>query len=338
MARYLYAKKHEWQGVRPMSIKRVKDVWHMNLRQFFAWLSERKLYAGPSPIFKTLPKNYLRKPQMRTQWNEEELLKLFSQPLFSGCQSQTRFWTKGDKFVQNELYWAYILMLFTGMRNSEIGSLRTDDLIEDKNGNWIFDLHVDPDEIDETDDTPVQRKTENAERKIPIHPFLIELGLIDRWRDLKKAGTQRFFPEWSDYKKPSKQAKPGNHFSKSWQYLNEKCGFQRKGLTLYGLRHTRAGLYDAVGLATRLRKLLLGHALELVDEKYGGRELTEAEMETIRNLPLTKIEKEIIDILLAAKRRAQAGELEVVKTWLHIRPKLKRKPPDKVELRPSAGE
>ncbi len=318
--RHDYAAKHGWNGLRPMSVTRVK-VWHVNLKQFFSWLREEKIYSGPAPVFKKLPKNFLRKAQSRAQFTNEELLRLFTLPLFTGCASKVNFWIEGNQFVQNQLYWAYVIMFFTGMRPSEICSLRTSDIKKDGNGKWIFDLDVDP------DDKEIQRKTENAKRKIPVFSVLIDLGLIARKADLERAGTLRLFPEWgADYVKPSGQRKPGQYFTKSWQYLKTHHGFQRKGLTLYSLRHTRAAFYDLLRLPSRHRNLLLGHALTSVEEKYGGDELTDNELEELRNLPFNNVEQEIREILLAAKRKADNGELEVVKTWLNVRPNIKRKP------------
>ena len=331
MARYRYAKKQGWDNLQPMSVTRIKNVWHVSLKQFFVWLQQKNFYSGPKPHFSLVPHN-ARKARTRAQWTDEELLRLFRLPLFTGCESQKRFWSPGKKFVQNELYWAYCLIFLTGMRNSEIGSLRTTNIKQDKNKNWIFDLHLDPSNQNET------RKTEHSERKIPVHQLLIDLGLLERKADLEKAGTERLFPEWKDHTKPSGQAKPGHHFSKSWQYIKTHFNFERQGLTVYGGRHTRAGWYDVYGLTSRLRKIVLGHALESVDDRYGGPELTAAEMETVRNAKVP-LEEAIADILLTAKLRALDDELDVVKTWLpeNMRPRLKRKPlPARAPL-PSGG-
>lgn len=128
MARYRYAEIHGFARLKPMSQTRIKNVWHGSLHQFFAWLRTKSFYSDPDYRFSLVPNNALE-AQERDAWANEELLKLFSLPLFTGCESKEHFWTPGNQFVQNELYWAYCIIFLQGMRNSEIGSLRTTDLV-----------------------------------------------------------------------------------------------------------------------------------------------------------------------------------------------------------------
>lgn len=69
------------------------------------------------------------------------MLKIFRLPLFTGCLSRTSIWQPGRYFIQNELYWAYLLALMTGMRPSEIGQLRISDF-EANNGHVLINLQL----------------------------------------------------------------------------------------------------------------------------------------------------------------------------------------------------
>ncbi len=322
MARYLYAKANGWDGLRPISKKRF-GVWHLSLNQFFAWLIEQELYSGPQYKFKLVPDN-AAESEDRDAWTNAELKTLFSLPLFTGAESADHFWTPGNTFVQSELYWAYVLIFFTGMRNSEIAVLRVHDIIKGEDGLDYFDLTGKQDKTsqDKTSQdkssVPKKRgKTRNARRLIPIPRLIIDLGLLERKADLEAAGVERLFPEWHIYKHPtSGRLMPGHHFSKSWQYIKKKFGFNRSELTIYGGRHTKATWLDAKGIPDRIRDRIMGHAPKSVAGKYGAKQLTTEEAKLVQSKEELPIEQQIGKILVTPKLRAEHGALEIVKTWV----------------------
>lgn len=89
-------------------------------------------------------------------------------------------------------FWSPIIALFTGMRVNEIAQLHLDD-IHDKDGVWVFDING---------NTPDKKtKTVNADRKIPLPPFLSEtLGLPAYVEKLRTEGEQRLFPEITSHR------------------------------------------------------------------------------------------------------------------------------------------
>lgn len=89
-------------------------------------------------------------------------------------------------------FWSPIIALFTGMRVNEIAQLHLDD-IHDKEGIWVLDIN---------DSTPDKKtKNANADRKIPLHPFLSEtLGLPAYVEKLRAEGEQRLFPEITSHR------------------------------------------------------------------------------------------------------------------------------------------
>ncbi len=135
--RYAYAQRHGFEGLKMLSEKRVSNIWHRCLHQFFRYVDEK----GKGQIkyqFDLLPAN-ASEATKRDAWTDDEVIKLFSLPLFTGCASKEHIWTAEKCFVQNELYWAYLLIFFTGMRNAEIGTLKIDNILCDT-GTWMFDL------------------------------------------------------------------------------------------------------------------------------------------------------------------------------------------------------
>ena len=92
--------------------------------------------------------------------------------------------------VSNHLpyYWVFLLGIFSGMRTNEMCQLRLIDIKKQKNIWFIF--------VEDTEETKV--KTENAIRKVPLHPQLIDLGFIDYMTAQKKSKRGRLFWELSE--------------------------------------------------------------------------------------------------------------------------------------------
>ncbi|MCA0405300.1 MAG: site-specific integrase [Proteobacteria bacterium] len=111
----------------------------------------------------------------RRSFTKGELNRLFS------VEPHTKPWANDRRSAL--LFWMPLIALFTGARSAEIGFLRRQD-IEQIDGFWFFNIR-------ETDDRGV--KTDAAERRVPIHPFLIEAGLLDYANGLKRG--KMLFPE-----------------------------------------------------------------------------------------------------------------------------------------------
>jgi integrase len=315
-SRYNYAQKHGWKGLKRLTETRLRKGYHAWLDKFFRWLIREGYYAGPQPKFAYLSSENLL-PLPRDSFDQHEVLKIFGMPLFTGCLSHTRIWQPGQYFIQNNLYWAYILALMTGMRPGEIGQLRVSDL-ERRGDHVLINLQLfDPTKGRVARKDVRQLKTENAERKIPLHPLIVDLGLLERANSLKEIGCEVLFPEWDPYRKPSGEMRWGQPISKSWQYLKKQLSLSRANISLYSARHWMADQLDDLVISQRTRQRVLGHSAN--DDapagygakgKYSSRDLEE----------LTGIGADVLAdlsaILLGAKQRADAGGLTVLRPWL----------------------
>ncbi len=74
-------------------------------------------------------------------------------------------------------YWIFLLGIFSGMRTNEMTQLRLEDF-QQIDGVWMM-------QVQETEETRV--KTRNSIRKVPVHPKLIELGILDYIQKVEKA-------------------------------------------------------------------------------------------------------------------------------------------------------
>jgi integrase len=313
-AHYQYAQKHGWEDFSRVSVTTINDRYHYGLGRFLGWAIKEHVYLGERPRFECIDEeNTAALP--RDAFDDEELIALISLPLFNGCAGINRVWTPGNYFVQSHLYWGYLILIMTGMRRGEMDHLHCVDLVTDKE-NWFFDLRP----FDARKGRVALRdmrnlKTNSAGRVVPIHPLLLELGLLERVRELEAMGETRLFPEWEKFTRGDGTVRWSQPMTKSWQYIKEHIlKITRADLTLYGLRHMLAEWLDDTDIAQRTRNRILGHATS-VPERYGRNGAQcRAQVAAIEAVEPPVIKK-MREILVGAKLRADRGELIVMKPW-----------------------
>jgi hypothetical protein len=106
-------------------------------------------------------------------------------------------------------------------------------------------------------------KTNSSGRVVPIHPLLIELGLLDRLLYLMNAGEERLFPEWKEFARSDGTTRWSQPITKSWQYVKKVLKIVRADLTLYATRHLMADWLDNSTVAKRTRDRILGHVTDV---------------------------------------------------------------------------
>lgn len=105
------------------------------------------------------------------------------EPLYTGAKSAHRLMTGGDYRRRSWHRWVLPVILYQGLRPEKVGqSLVTDIVLE--RGHWCWRIT----KIDTTNDLkPSARqeragkktlKTRTARRLVPIHPVLLDLGLL----------------------------------------------------------------------------------------------------------------------------------------------------------------
>jgi len=160
----------------------------------------------------------------------------------------------GRHVLLPEELWLIRLGAFTGARIQEIAQLNLNtDVLVTTNKTYYLN-------IIEGEDQKV--KTHSGVRKIPLHPQLIELGLLEWFESQVKAGfTRPFESRWKCYegkwgKYPSKWF--GEYKSKIFKdkYDDE----QRKKRVFHSFRHTLADHFKKAGVAEPMAAAFLGHA------------------------------------------------------------------------------
>lgn len=196
-----------------------------------------------------------RDEELRDTFSQDDLHALFHSPQYTQ-----------DTFKHPYQFWTPLLALFTAARQNELAQLYLDDLRQE-DGVWVFDI---------TGKRPDQRlKNKNAARLIPIHPFLLELGLVKYAKELRDKGESRLFPELTlrrdGYGQDVSRWFNGNGISQGYR---QRCGIEaapgqgRKDF--HSFRHTTITFLVGKRVDMNLLHKLDGHKLDSMTlDRYG---------------------------------------------------------------------
>ena len=176
-------------------------VSHGNKRRFFMW-------QAPSMV---IPEGKrATKSRAKAPFSPEEITAVTSCPVYLGSASRHHRYQPGSTiYADDHIYWSPLIAMHTGMRVTEIGLLRPEQL-QTWFGQPTIVLELDGDEGDALGQEGY--KTSNAVRRVPIHPQLVELGFLDFWRSQESAGAKRLFPNWTQHIKGGKDGRPEVHY------------------------------------------------------------------------------------------------------------------------------
>ena len=315
--RYSYAKQNGWETLTRASVTSIQNRYHLGLNKFIGWAIRENIYRGEQPNFEYIDDNNLA-PLPRDAFDDAELIKLIKLPLFTGCKGAFRVWTPGGYFVQSHIYWGFLILILSGMRPGEVGQLKCADVVTDGD-NVFFDLRPFDARQGRVAIKDLRNlKTNSSGRVVPVHPLLIQLGLLDRVSDLMAIGEPRLFPEWEKYTRPDGVVQWSQPITKAWQYVKKLLKTLRADLTLYSTRHLMADWLDAAGIAQRTRDRILGH-VSGVPGRYGKKRMFSPEQVAAIEAIEPPVVKTIRTILIEAKEKADRGELVILKPWLAVR-------------------
>jgi len=227
-------------------------------RTFCNWCIERG-YLKEQPFPKKI--NGAKKEKRRDSTKPlsiEEMQKLL----------QTKIHQQG-KYTHAYQYWLPLMGMFTGARIEELCQLHVDDFVVVQgatNGTPYQCIR-----IKESVEDDQKLKNEVSARTIPIHPELIELGLLEYVELQKKAGKVMLFDGLKRIK--------GKYSKSASQWFNErfkqKAGLEANtGKTFHSYRHTISQLMQKANIAEYTINLLLGHENQTMSTQvYGGEEV-----------------------------------------------------------------
>lgn len=168
-------------------------------------------------------------------------------------------------------YWIPLLGRYTGARLEELCQLRTDDFVEQQG---ILCIRID-------DSSEGQNlKNASSRRMLPIHPSLIELGLLRYVESAKATGAHRLFPDLEPVR-----GKLGHAPSKWFGRYKAKRGIDDSKKTFHSFRHTLIDDLRDAGAQDSLIKRIVGHEDSAVTfGVYGSRTPLKAILEALQHI------------------------------------------------------
>ena len=164
---------------------------------------------------------------------------------------------KSEIYAENKYkypyhFWLPLLGLYTGARLNELCQLYLED-IQQRDGIWVFDINE--------NSRDKRLKSKAARRCIPIHPILIEAGLLTYVSQLKERQESRLFPELRN-----KRDGYGHAASKWYGRLRSSLGIRDKDF--HSFRHTIANNLREQGVSFEDIADIVGHSNESTTARY----------------------------------------------------------------------
>ena len=111
-------------------------------------------------------------------------------------------------------------------------------------------------------------KTEAGNRIIPLHPKLLDLGLLDYVKQIQNQNQEKLFPNL----KKMKSTGYGTMISRWFARYLKKLGIKKKGKNFHSFRHTVVNKLTSKKVYEPFIKELIGHSHDSITmDVYGGK-------------------------------------------------------------------
>lgn len=180
----------------------------------------------------------------RTCW-DDRIYKLFGSPVFQG----------GLEDAGDPMFWIPLIARLQGVREEEASQLGPDDFGTDKQIAYFDIKRLDGNNV----------KTGDSERRLPVHPTLIDLGFLKLVEMRRRQGQRRLFPNMTRGKTKQKFSE---NFSKNFTYYRQTNDCYWPELDLHAMRTTFHGDLMNRDKSDAIHCKLMGH--DPVDEGAGS--------------------------------------------------------------------
>ncbi|MDD2499609.1 MAG: site-specific integrase [Geobacter sp.] len=230
--------------------KTIKDILMMKIpKEDLLSISKVNAYISRvSSLFNWAIKNgYTQQNPFSGQKIKESKADHEKREVFSDLDLQVLFASSSYKSGSHKhphYYWLPLLGLYTGARINELCQLYLDDIYQ-IDGQWVIDIN---DALDK------KLKTASSARIIPLHSRLIELGLVEFTKQLKRKGYSRLFPELNKGRDGYSQ-----DASKWFARYRARCGVNGDDKTFHSFRHTALNHLKQRGAVKEKIAAIAGH-------------------------------------------------------------------------------
>jgi integrase len=214
-----------------------------------------------NPAAKVRVADNRRAKDKRRAFEADELKALFSSPVYAdGKRPQAG----GGEAA----YWLPLLALYTGARQTELGQLHPEDVVQEgyrdtddkEQTAWVI-------RIVENTERGQRLKTEGSERRVPVHADLIALGFIRYAERAKAKGQSRLFPDIT----PNAEGELMGTWSKWFnRYLRRAVGVTDKRVVFHSFRHSFKHFARLASIPNDVHNEITGHETGDVADSYGG--------------------------------------------------------------------
>ena len=260
------------EALRDIAARSVKDglqtMSAANVNEYMNKLSTVLNWGVREEYCLSNPAKGLRLPRVtsaksrRDAFAPEQLVSIFNAPLYRGCQNDERGYAiEGEERPRRSRFWVPLLSLFCGLRLNEACQLLVGDIREDEGVLCIF---VSADEGGKS------LKTLASNRKVPVHPELLEIGFAAFHSQAQARHDARLFPEIQQ----DAFGMYSGRFSKWFSRFLVTCGAAVPRTCFHSFRHSfrdalRNGRVDRE-IALALGGWTLPSGLNAVGDAYGN--------------------------------------------------------------------
>lgn len=257
-----------------LSVKTINSTYLSTMRNFVAWLQRWKDYTETNPFSGIGLKDNVAADEKRDHFSKEQLIAIFSTPVFQGCRSHTckGQYLEGNKIIRNAAYWLPLIGLFSGARLGELCQLYVKD-IKQQDSIWYFDIN--------RDEEDKSTKTASSVRKIPLHPTIIRLGFIEYVEHVKTTGNERIFYDVAK----AGDGKYSTLFSKRFANFLKKFDIKTSKTSFHSFRHTFINtMRNETEVPEVIWESITGHTDKKASRAYGGKVSLKKQYEAIEKL------------------------------------------------------
>jgi len=255
-------KMREPGGITPDGVSIPTTNTTLSLLSALLGMAVRRNYIEHNPARGTQLKDTRRAREKRREFDAPALGAIFGSSIYTADE-------RPDGGAGEAAYWLPLLALYTGARINELCQLHPSDLGQegytDAKGRahkaWVIRIEHDPAKGKWV-------KTEGSERRIPVHPDLVKLGLVMYAQAQAQAGKPLLFDKLSMGPKETRLA--GNWGRWFARHIRHKCGVTDARMTFHSFRHTFKHHMRQCQVPKDVNDALTGHETGDAADAYGG--------------------------------------------------------------------
>lgn len=209
------------------------------------------------------PRRTLQDQGKRPDFKPEELSTVFGGKWFAPGR------LRSPDSIGAAAIWLPVILYYTGARLEEIAALNSED-VRQIQGEWVFDIRPEGE----------QRSLKNAQsaRVVPVHPDLIDLGLLNYLATIP--GKGKLWPSLP----VNSEGKHGYLLAKRFRRYLDDINIRKEVKPSHGFRHAFATILREQGTDETIIAGLFGHAYHSQTNKYGSH-LLKPRTEALNGLP-----------------------------------------------------